>query len=46
MCECKIPVLVPVGKEVGYEIVDWVYLAQDRDRCSAGVKTVMNLWVS
>jgi hypothetical protein len=32
-------------KEIGLGDVDWIYLAQDRDRCRAVVNTVMNLLV-
>jgi len=31
--------------EIGWEVVDWIHLAQDRDECLAVVKTVMNLRV-
>jgi hypothetical protein len=31
--------------EIGFGDVDWVNMAQDRDRWRALVKTVMNLWV-
>jgi len=30
---------------VGWEAVDWIRLAQDRDKWRALVNTVMNLWV-
>jgi cobalamin biosynthesis Mg chelatase CobN len=30
-------------REIGWEIVDWMHLAQDRDQWQAVVKTVMNL---
>jgi hypothetical protein len=33
-------------KEVGWDGMDWIHLAQDRDQWRALVKTVMNLWVS
>jgi len=33
-------------QEVGCECVDWIELAQDRDRWRALVNAVMNLWVS
>jgi hypothetical protein len=33
-------------REIGWEGVDWVDLAQDRDRCRALVNTVINLRVS
>ena len=32
-------------KEVGYEDMDWVDLAQERDRWQALVNVGMNLWV-
>jgi hypothetical protein len=32
-------------REVGWGGVDWINLAQDRDRWRALVNTVMNLWV-
>jgi hypothetical protein len=32
-------------REVGYGGVDWIELAQDRDRWRALVNRVMNLWV-
>jgi hypothetical protein len=32
-------------KEIGWEFVDWIPLAQDREGWWALVKTVMNLWV-
>jgi hypothetical protein len=31
--------------ETGWEGVDWMHLAQDRDPWRAFVNTVMNLWV-
>ena len=33
-------------KEVGYGGVDWIDLAQDRDRWRALVNAIMNFWVS
>jgi hypothetical protein len=33
-------------KEMGYEVVDWIHLAQDRIPWRFSVKTVMKLWVS
>jgi hypothetical protein len=32
-------------KETGWEVVDWIHLAQDRDQCRAVVNTVMDLQV-
>jgi hypothetical protein len=32
-------------REVGWDGVDWIDLAQDRDQWRALVNTVMNLWV-
>jgi hypothetical protein len=32
-------------REIGWEGVDWMYLAQGRDQCWAAVNTVMNLRV-
>jgi hypothetical protein len=32
-------------KEIGWQIVDWMHLAQDRDQWRALVNTVMNLLV-
>jgi hypothetical protein len=34
-----------VLREIGWGSVDWIQLAQDRDRCGAVVNTVMNLRV-
>jgi hypothetical protein len=31
--------------EVGWEGMDWIDMAQDRDRWRAVVNAVMNLWV-
>jgi hypothetical protein len=33
-------------KEISWECVDWIHLAQDRSRWFVHEKTVMNLWVS
>jgi hypothetical protein len=32
-------------REEGWEAMDWIDLAQKRDRCWALVNAVMNLWV-
>jgi hypothetical protein len=32
-------------REVGWEGMDWIDLAQDRDTCQAVVNAVMNIWV-
>jgi hypothetical protein len=32
--------------EIGWDGVDWIELAQDRDQLRVLVNTVMNLWVS
>jgi hypothetical protein len=32
-------------REMGFGDMDWIHLAQDRDRWRALVNTVMNLWV-
>jgi hypothetical protein len=34
-----------VLREIGWEGVDWMYLAQDRHQRRAIVNTVMNFWV-
>jgi len=33
-------------KEIGWETVNWINLAQDRGKWLAVFNTVMNLWVS
>jgi hypothetical protein len=30
-------------REIGWKVVEWMHLAQDRDQCRAVVNTVMNL---
>jgi len=35
-----------VLKEIGWEVMDWIDPAQDRDRWRALVNAVMNLWGS
>jgi hypothetical protein len=37
-------IIIDLG-ETGYEGVEWIQLAQDRDRWWAPVYVVMNLWV-
>jgi hypothetical protein len=32
--------------EIGWEVVDWIHLAQDRAQWQALMNTVINLWVS
>jgi hypothetical protein len=32
-------------REIGWEGLDWMHLAQDRDQWWALVNTIMNLWV-
>jgi hypothetical protein len=32
-------------REIGWNGMDWIYLAQDRDQCKTLVNTVMNLRV-
>jgi hypothetical protein len=32
-------------REIGWDGMDWINLAQDRDKWRAFVNTVMNLWV-
>jgi hypothetical protein len=32
-------------KEIGWEVVDWILLAQDREQLLAFVNTVMKTWV-
>jgi hypothetical protein len=32
-------------REIGWEVMDWIDLAQDRDQLRALMNTVMNLWV-
>jgi hypothetical protein len=32
-------------RELGWEVTDWMHLAQDMDQWRALVNTVMNLWV-
>jgi hypothetical protein len=33
-------------REIGWDSMDWIELALDRDKWRAFVNTVMNLWVS
>jgi hypothetical protein len=32
-------------REMGWEVVDWMHLAKDREQWQSLVSTVMNLWV-
>jgi hypothetical protein len=32
-------------REIGFGVMDWIYLAQDRDQCEAVANTVVNLSV-
>jgi hypothetical protein len=32
-------------REIGWDGMDWINVAQDRDQCRALVNAVMNLWV-
>jgi hypothetical protein len=32
-------------RKIGSEVVDWISLAQDRDRCRGLVNTILNLLV-
>jgi hypothetical protein len=32
-------------REIGWDDMDWIDLAQDRDKWRAPMNTVMNLWV-
>jgi hypothetical protein len=34
-----------IVREIGWEVMDWIDLAQDRDRWTALVNTKMNFWV-
>jgi hypothetical protein len=38
-------VLKRIFSEIGWKFVDWMHLAQDKDRWSAVVNTVMNFQV-
>jgi hypothetical protein len=33
------------GSGVGWEVVDWIHLAQDRGQLCVLVNTVMNFWI-
>jgi hypothetical protein len=35
-----------IKREIGFEDVNWIHLAQDRDRRQAVVNTVMNILIS
>jgi hypothetical protein len=41
---CEVNIRISLW-EVGWEGVDWIHLAQDRDQWRAVVNTVMKLWV-
>jgi hypothetical protein len=50
--ECKRPLGRPTRRwedniriEVGWEGVDWIHLAQDRDQWVAVMNMIMNFWV-
>jgi hypothetical protein len=45
--DCAIPAVnIILGlREIGGSVKEWFYLAQDREKWLALVKTVMNLWV-
>jgi hypothetical protein len=43
-CRWKVDIRVYI-KEIGWDVVDWVHLALDRDRWLALVNVVTNLWV-
>jgi len=32
-------------REMGWEVMDWMHLVENRDQCWVLVKMVMNLWV-
>jgi hypothetical protein len=45
-CRCRWKDDIKVNlKEVGWEIVDWIDLAHDRDKWQTLMNVVMNLWV-
>jgi hypothetical protein len=33
------------SKKIGWDSMDWIDVAQDRDQWKGLVKTVMNLWI-
>jgi hypothetical protein len=35
-----------IVREIGWQGMDWIHLAQDRDQWRAVVNTIMNIWVS
>jgi hypothetical protein len=37
--------IITALRVIGWEVVDWMHLAQDRDQCWAVMNTVMKLWV-
>jgi hypothetical protein len=43
-CRCVDNIKIDI-REIGWENVDWIDLAQDRGQWRALVNTVMNLWL-
>jgi hypothetical protein len=33
-------------REIGWEVVNWMLLTEDKDQWRAVINTVMNLWIS
>jgi hypothetical protein len=44
--KCRWEVHIKIDIEIGFGVVDWIHLAQDRDQWRALVHTVMNFWVA
>jgi hypothetical protein len=42
-CEDNIRIYL---RETGWKVLDWIHLAQDRDKWQALVNMVMNLWAT